>query len=125
MDREQALNAIKAAMPTMWKETKDAIQTLIPELAESEDEKIRKAIELYLDRLSGKKDCLPLGCYSIEDMLRYISKQRVDVNAVSEWLRKHAKTYIHGEYNEFHRAIEYDGSIDIEKLITDLKKDII
>ena len=48
MDREEAIKKIKEAMPTMWKETKDAIETLVPELAESEDERIRKEIISFL-----------------------------------------------------------------------------
>ena len=39
MTREKAIELVKEAMPTLWKETKVVIQTLIPELAESEDEK--------------------------------------------------------------------------------------
>lgn len=48
----------------------------------------------------------------------------IDIDFVSVWLRKHIKTYINSEYNEFHKAVEYDGSIDIERLIEDLKKAI-
>lgn len=44
MTREDAIKKIKEAMPTLWKETKDAIQILIPELKENEDERIRKAL---------------------------------------------------------------------------------
>ena len=47
MTREEAIKKIKKAMPTMWKDTKEAIQTLIPELAESEDERIRMALVEY------------------------------------------------------------------------------
>lgn len=51
MDREEAIKKIKEAMPTMWKETKDAVETLVPELAESEDERIRKVIVKYFKEL--------------------------------------------------------------------------
>ena len=44
MTREEAIARIREAMPTLWKETKDAIQTIIPELAESEDEKNANAL---------------------------------------------------------------------------------
>jgi len=44
MTREEAINEVKKAMPTFWKETKEAIETLVPELSKSEDEKIRNEI---------------------------------------------------------------------------------
>jgi len=51
MTKEEAIKKIKEAMPTMWKETKDAVETLVPELAESEDERIRKVIVKYFKEL--------------------------------------------------------------------------
>ena len=50
MTKEEAIKKIKEAMPTLWKETKEAIQVLVPELAESEDEdeRIRKDIINYI-----------------------------------------------------------------------------
>ena len=44
MTREEAIKKIKEEMPTLWKETKEAIQVLIPELAENEEGRIRKEI---------------------------------------------------------------------------------
>jgi hypothetical protein len=51
-------------MPTLWKETKDAIQTLIPELAENEDERMRKEaisiVQSYMNICDEEGDpCLP------------------------------------------------------------------
>ena len=48
MTKKEAIEVIKTTMPYMWKETKEAIQTLIPEFAESDDEKIRKEIIDFL-----------------------------------------------------------------------------
>ena len=45
------------------------------ELKESEDEKIRKAIHIYLDWLDGRKDYQPKGEYTIRDMIAWIEKQ--------------------------------------------------
>lgn len=39
-----------------------------------------------------------------------------------EWLEKHITNYINWEYNEFHQCVEYDGSYDIEKMISDVRK---
>lgn len=41
----------------------------------SEDEKIKKAILIYLDWLDGKKDYLPKGDYTIKDMILWLEKQ--------------------------------------------------
>ena len=48
MTKKEAIEVIKTTMPYMWKETKEAIQTLIPEFAESDDEMIRKEIIDFL-----------------------------------------------------------------------------
>ena len=50
-------------------------EVIFPELAESEDEKIRKAIHIYLDWLDGRKDYQPKGDYTIKDMLAWLEKQ--------------------------------------------------
>ena len=44
MDREEAIKKIKYAMRCMGKETEEALTFIVPELAESEDERIRKSI---------------------------------------------------------------------------------
>ncbi len=41
----------------------------------SEDERMRKAIYIYLDWLEGRKDYAPKGKYSIRDMLAWLEKQ--------------------------------------------------
>lgn len=51
------------------------IGLIFPELKESEDERIRKAIHIYLDWLDGKKDYAPRGEYTINDMIDWIEKQ--------------------------------------------------
>ena len=51
------------------------LQGIFPELKESEDERIRKAIHIYLDWLDGKKDYAPRGEYTINDMIDWIEKQ--------------------------------------------------
>ena len=49
---------------------------LFPEFYESEDERIRKAIHIYLDWLDGRnKDYQPKGDYSIKDMIAWLEKQ--------------------------------------------------
>ena len=49
---------------------------VFPELKESKDERIRKAIHIYLDWLDGRnKDYQPKGDYSIKDMIAWLEKQ--------------------------------------------------
>ena len=55
---------------------KNMLLNLFPELKESEDERIRKAIHIYLDWLDGRnKDYQPKGDYSIKDMIAWLEKQ--------------------------------------------------
>ena len=44
------------------------------------------------------------------------------IDGASEWLRKHVCNYVNSEYNEFHKCVEYDGSIDKERLINDFEE---
>lgn len=54
----------------------DVARELFPDLYESEDEKIRKAIHIYLDWLDGRnKDYHPKGDYTIRDMIAWLEKQ--------------------------------------------------
>lgn len=51
------------------------LQGIFPELNKSEDERIRKAIHIYLDWLDGRKDYAPRGEYTIRDMIAWVEKQ--------------------------------------------------
>ena len=68
------------------------LETIFPELQESEDEKIRKAIHIYLDWLDGRKDYQPKGEYSIRDMLAWLEKQKPiiltgdDLSTLKNWV---------------------------------------
>ena len=50
----------------------------------SEDEKIKKAILIYLDWLDGKKDYLPKGDYTIKDMILWLEQQAKQDSAWGE-----------------------------------------
>ena len=66
---------------------------IFPELKESEDERIKKAIHIYLDWLDGRKDYAPKGEYSIRDMIAWLEK-RGQSKRTSIW--KHWKDGIAG-----------------------------
>lgn len=77
MDYEQKYkNALKRAKKLYEKGTiTESIGYIFPELKESEDERIRKAILIYLDWLDGRKDYAPRGEYSIGEMINWLVKQ--------------------------------------------------
>ena len=55
--------------------TKEDAEHYFSELKESEDDKIRKEIHIYLDWLDGRKDYQPKGEYTIRDMIAWLEKQ--------------------------------------------------
>lgn len=127
MTREEAIKEAYGIPVT--KAQHEALQILIPELVENDDERIRKSLLEFLDDVWhmgknanfnkwGKADCA--------DWIYYIEKQKeqksLNISAASEWLRKNVCRYINSEYNEFHKCVEYDGSIDKERLINDFEE---
>ena len=73
---DEALERYRAKRDFESKEIHDYIEYIFPELKESEDEKIRKAIHIYLDWLDGgNKNYHPKGEYSIRDMIAWLEKQ--------------------------------------------------
>jgi hypothetical protein len=85
MTREEAIKKIKEEMPTLWKETKEAIQVLIPELAESEDEdeKTRKELLEEIESIIPHEDetdseglILPSYHTRIDRYKSYLEKQK-------------------------------------------------
>ena len=75
MTKEEAIKRIKARFDKLALDDKDieAIQTLIPELCESADEKVRKALIQYLKDYPCN---LPNGLYSRDDFFTYLKKQK-------------------------------------------------
>ena len=88
----------------------DFIKMIFPELAESDDERIRKAIHIYLDWLDGRnKDYQPKGDYSIKDMIAWLEKQNSNVdNANKEYWRgyREGKQEILDKYAELEKQGE-------------------
>lgn len=77
------------------------LEHIFPELKENDDERIRKAIHIYLDWLDGRKDYEPKGNYTIRQMLDWLEKQNeqkpadkiepktLNADKVIEWLKTH------------------------------------
>ena len=72
---KEAQGWIEKIYPTLQHEQQMEAEAFFPELKESENEKIRKAIHIYLDWLDGRKDCQPKGDYTIKDMIAWLEKQ--------------------------------------------------
>ena len=67
------------------------MEELFPELKESEDDRIRKELHIYLDWLDGRKDYAPRGEYSIKAMIAWLEKQKeYESNADVEYTRTDA-----------------------------------
>ena len=80
------------------------------------------------DNLLGKTyHITPCQLYTIFKKMTWLEKQGdkkvLFSDDVCEWLRHHASVYVNSEYNEFHHAVEYDGTIDVDRLIKDLKSE--
>lgn len=75
MTTEEAINEVKKAMPTMWKETKEALSILIPELAESEDERLIKAAVWYLEHATERCAANYNGI-TPKQIITYLEKQK-------------------------------------------------
>lgn len=96
MDYKEKYNAALERARKEWVENLDncytnyreRLEIIFPELKESEDDKIRKAIHIYLDWLDGRKDYAPKGIYSIKDMIAWLEKQgkKLDTDKVIAWL---------------------------------------
>ena len=92
---KEAQGWIEKIYPTLQHEQQMEAEAFFPELAESEDERIRKAIHIYLDWLDGRKDCQPKGDYTIKDMIAWLEKQgENEANKMPIW--KHWKDGICG-----------------------------
>ena len=84
MTKEEAIKVLKRVMPHQWEDTKEAIETLIPELKESEDERIRKGIIALIEELQ-RSDKYFSGV-ALADMLAWLEKQKESVRKTPEWM---------------------------------------
>lgn len=123
MTKEEAIKKIKWEIAGLIidKDAREALETLIPELRESEDDRIVRCIEVALTDVDEQR-FKDFGT-TLKDCIAYLEKQKHSLNfdAISSWLRDHVSRYVNSEYNEFHNCTEYDGTINIERLIADLK----
>ena len=84
---------------------KEVAEFVFPELKESEDEKIRKAIHIYLDWLDGRnKDYKPKGKYTIRDMIAWLEKQGEQIPANSAKTCKDEQKHADNVEPKFHEG---------------------
>jgi len=127
MDRNQAIEIIKRAT-VYTDEEREALELLVPELAESEDERIRKKLIQLVNKESGWQQEFPSQgqCLawlekqgekaenatetlakilkdSAEGFRRILKKKGIDYNVSDVFWEGEAKTYSKAEDNEFRR----------------------
>ena len=158
MTREEALQVLKERMDYYEREKRmrAAIEVLVPEFAEKEDDRISQALCDIVRDMPYMQTELRAHGLTVERVLDYLEKQKeqptneemlrtlrveyekgiadtiakyeqkeqksLNISAASEWLRKNVCRYMNSEYNEFHKCVEYDGSIDKERLINDFEE---
>jgi len=130
MTREEALQVLKERMDYYEREKRmrAAIEVLVPEFAEKEDDKIIQFFaELATDACGGPgQEYYEEFGLNYDKVMTWLEKKKeqksLDISAASEWLREHVCSYMNSEYNEFHKCVEYDGSIDKERLINDFEE---
>lgn len=115
---KQLHNFISDLYPFMSEYCKEKVEGFLPELKESDDEKIRKAIHIYLDWLDGRnKDYQPKGDYTIRDMIDWLVKQ----SEQSHWKPTEEQLQtIHAQLNE--GAVTYP---DDKRVLTTLYEDLM
>lgn len=112
----------KAYLFAQTDSTKAVLEEIRSELKESEDERIRKAIHIYLDWLDGRKDYAPKGEYTIRDMIAWLEKQGEPKSY--SWKPSEeqfeALDYAYNSCSDTERGNYYEGVL--ETLIEDLHR---
>ena len=52
----------------------------------------------------------------------YLKAEKQSIDKICGWLYDHINSYLNSEYNDFHYTVEYDGTVDKEKLVNDIRK---
>jgi len=78
MTREEAIKIVKEFIngTCLHLVDQEALETLIPELAESEDERMIREIKRYIKEQGDKPNGLPNGTVSVSDMIAWLEKQK-------------------------------------------------
>lgn len=85
MTREEAIKKIKKSWDFIGNDEKEILETLVPELAESEDEKIRKAI---IEFFESEDDNTTYSLVSKKDILSWLEKQGEQNLTLPKWKYK-------------------------------------
>lgn len=51
----------------------------------------------------------------------YLKAEKETIDKICEWLKEHINSYVNSEYNDFHHTVEYDGTVDKEKLVKSIR----
>ena len=75
MTREEAIKELRSFIGQLTEGCQDVIKVLIPELEESEDERIRRALISYLNEI-GNSGVASFNGFSIKEYITYLEKQK-------------------------------------------------
>ena len=108
MTKEEAIKRIKARFDKLALDDKDieAIQTLIPELRESEDERMLREIKRYIKEQGDKPTGLPNGTVAVYDMIDWLEKQKESLH-ISETCKENADSFTDEDERMRKEIIEY------------------
>lgn len=93
MERSEAIKIVREYYPSSGKDLNEALETLIPELKESEDEKIRKALIRGIESVCKEEEVFA-GGFTRKQIVSWLEKQGGQPKKVSIW--KHWKNGIAG-----------------------------
>ena len=105
MDRNEAIKIVKSHYPANKQMLNEALEFLIPELAESEDERIRKALIDYFNPSTNLSDYKFRGEFPLEHVVAWLEKQEGCEYIKKDWL-EHIKQswykegFIDGKYSD-------------------------
>lgn len=85
------------------------------------EQKAKKIVDsIFSTGFNIYKTFYEMAYNSAMEMAEWKEQQMID--KACEWLGKNIMNYRNYEYNEFHQCVEYDGSYDIERMISDFRK---
>ena len=107
MNKEEAIKKIKKSWDFIGNNEKEVLETLIPELKESEDERIRKALMWFVERFPY--DRLNNNGVSAKEALAWLEKQgeKPQVDGFDAELNALLKKYEHLPNDEMVECLKF------------------
>lgn len=110
MDRNEAIKVVKSHYPANKQMLNEALECLIPELKESKDERIRKAIIEYLRQRLDRSPSIPAAIGSWIAWLEKQGEQKLDWNKEDEKMIGRLRDIVE-KYAFSHSAVDVNGEL--------------